>query len=92
VVGLRGAPPDPSACTPAVYFASLVPTSLGYWFVSERLGGGVPAALLLHLSTTVVLVVVTISSMALAAVVLVVATLGAVLIARSSRATAPVPR
>jgi hypothetical protein len=51
----------------------------------------VPAALLLHLSTNVVLAVVTISSVALVAVVLVVATLGAVLIARSARVSAPAP-
>ena len=83
--------PLPSVAA-AVYFASLVPMSVGYWLVSERLGGGVPAALLLHLSTNVVPAVVTISSMALAAVVLVVATLGAVLIARSTLAAAPTPR
>lgn len=83
--------PLPSVAA-AVYFASLVPMSVGYWLVSERLRGGVPAALLLHLSTNVVLAVVTISSVALAAVVLAVATLGAVLIARSTLAAAPTPR
>ncbi len=79
--------PLPSVAA-AIYFASFVPLSVGYWFVSERLSGGVPAALLLHLSTNVVLAVVTVSSVALAAVVLVVATLGAVLIARFARTTA----
>ncbi len=76
----------------AIYFASLVPMSVGYWFVGERLREGVPAALLLHLSTDVLLALVTISSVALASVVLAVATLGAVLIARLTRIRAPVPR
>ena len=82
--------PLPSVAA-AIYFASLVPMSVGYWFVSERLRGGVPAALLLHLSTNIVLALVTISSVTLASVVLAVATLGAVLIARFSRDATPTP-
>jgi membrane protease YdiL (CAAX protease family) len=82
--------PLPSVAA-AIYFASLVPMSVGYWFVSERLRGGVPAALLLHLSTNIVLALVTISSVTLASVVLAVATLGAVLIARFSRVSTPTP-
>jgi uncharacterized protein len=80
--------PLPSVAA-AIYFASLVPMSVGYWFVSERLRGGVPAALLLHLSTNVVLALVTISSVALASVVLAVAAVGAAVIARFSRASTP---
>jgi len=34
----------------AVFFANLVASAALYWFVSERLHGGVPAAVLLHLT------------------------------------------
>jgi uncharacterized protein len=31
-----------------LFFASMLPLSVGYWFVTERLRGGVPAAVLVH--------------------------------------------
>jgi hypothetical protein len=31
-----------------LFFASMLPLSVSYWFVSERLRGGVPAAVLVH--------------------------------------------
>jgi membrane protease YdiL (CAAX protease family) len=37
----------------AAFFVALLPTSVLAWFVSERLGGGVPGAVLLHLAVNI---------------------------------------
>lgn len=37
------------------FFAAMVPMSVGYWFVAERLRGGVPAAVLVHLTGNIAL-------------------------------------
>jgi membrane protease YdiL (CAAX protease family) len=37
------------------FFAAMLPLSVGYWFVSERLRGGVPAAVLMHTTGNIAL-------------------------------------
>ncbi|WP_433278857.1 CPBP family glutamic-type intramembrane protease [Pseudonocardia xinjiangensis] len=40
------------------FFAAMLPLSVGYWFVSERLRGGVPAAVLMHMSGNIALTLI----------------------------------
>jgi membrane protease YdiL (CAAX protease family) len=57
------------------FLVSMLPLSVCYWWVSERLRGGVPAAVLLHLVGNLTLVLLAVQSVAAGALFLALVTL-----------------
>ncbi|MFW6597444.1 CPBP family intramembrane glutamic endopeptidase [Propionibacteriaceae bacterium Y2011] len=70
------------------FVVSMVPMSLTYWFVTERLAGGVPAAVLMHYATNVALTLLPFTGLAGSLVLLTAITLIAVVLALVVRGTA----
>jgi len=73
----------------ALFLLAMVPLSSAYWLVSERLRGGVPAAVALHLVGNVALTVLAVTSPVAMAVYVGVVVLTAVLVHLVTRPGAP---
>lgn len=80
---------SPFSLEALLFFATMVPLSVAFWWVSERLRGGVPAAVLLHLVTNVGLTLMVFSPVPGQLVILVVTTLIAAVLLRRGSAGQP---
>ena len=73
------------------FFVSMLPLSVCYWWVTERLRGGVPAAVLLHLAGNLTLVLLAVQSVVGGSIFLAVLILLAALLLWTQPARQPEP-